>query len=63
MCELYMNHPDEAERAFMTLKEKEPDSVDPYERLISVYQMKNDLNKAQEYADKLLEVSKYENLN
>ena len=63
MCELYMNHPDEAKRAFMTLKEKEPDSVDPYERLISVYQMKNDLDKAQEYADKLLEVSKYENLN
>ena len=63
MCELYMNHPDEAERAFLILKDKEPDSVDAYERLISVYQMKNDLNKAQEYADKLLEVSKYENLN
>ncbi len=63
MCELYMNHPDEAMRAFMTLKEKDPDSVDPYERLISVYQMKNDLDKAQEYADKLLEVSKYENPN
>ena len=63
MCELYMNHPDEAKRAFMTLKEKDPDSVDPYERLISVYQMKNDLDKAQEYADKLLEVSKYENPN
>ena len=63
MCELYMNHPDEAERSFMVLKDKEPDSIDPYERLISVYQMKNDWDKALEYADKLLEVSKYENLN
>ncbi|MBQ2582391.1 MAG: tetratricopeptide repeat protein [Erysipelotrichaceae bacterium] len=63
MCELYMNHPDEAERSFMILKEKEPDGVDAYERLISVYQMKNDLDKALEYVDRLLEVSKYENVN
>ena len=63
MCELYMNHPDEAERSFMILKEKEPSSVDAYERLISVYQMKNDLDKALEYANKLLQVSDYSDLN
>ena len=58
MCELFMGHLDEAERRFLILQEKEPDSIDSYLRLTYVYEMKNELDKALENADRLLELVK-----
>ena len=58
MCEMFMGHLDEAEHHFLILEEKEPDSIDPYLRLSSIYQMKNDLNKALEKIDQLLDLVK-----
>ena len=58
MCEMFMGHADEAERRFLILQEKEPDSLDSYLRLTYVYEMKNELEKALENADRLLELVK-----
>ncbi len=58
MCELFMGHLDEAERRFLILQKKEPDSIDSYLRLTYVYEMKNELDKALENADRLLELVK-----
>ncbi|MBR5755625.1 MAG: hypothetical protein IKX97_07400 [Erysipelotrichaceae bacterium] len=58
MCEMFMGHVDEAEHHFLALKEKEADSIDPYLRLSTVYEMKDDLEKALENIDKVLELVK-----
>ena len=58
MCEMFMGHLDEAEHHFLILEEKEPNTIDPYLRLLGVYAMKNDLDKALEKADQLLELVK-----
>lgn len=58
MCEMFMGHLDEAEHQFLVLKEKEPNTIDPYLRLSSVYEMKDDLDKALDNVNSLLEIVK-----
>ena len=58
MCEMYMGHPDEAEEHFLALQKEEPDGIDSYLRLTYVYEMKNELDKALENADKLIDLIK-----
>ena len=58
MCEMYLGHLDEAEHHFLLLEEKEPNTIDPHLRLSGVYEMKNELDKALDRIDKLLELVK-----
>ena len=58
MCEMFMGHLEEAERRFLILQEKEPDSLDSYLRLTYVYEMKNELDKALKNADQLIDLVK-----
>ena len=55
---MYMGHLDEAQQQFLILKENKPDSIDPYLRLATIYEMKNDLDKALQMANKLIDIVK-----
>ncbi|MCR5066552.1 MAG: tetratricopeptide repeat protein [Erysipelotrichaceae bacterium] len=63
MCLMYMFRLDEAEKQFLTLKEKEPDELDAPFRLSFVYAMKGDLEKALQEADEAIVNAEKQNSN